>query len=334
MQQDVNSQYFYANGLPKRLISVAPMLDWTDRHDRYFLRLLSKNCWLYSEMVTTGAIIYGDKQRHLDFSECEQPIALQLGGSDPQDLAKCAKLGEAWGYNEINLNVGCPSDRVQSGAFGACLMAKPQLVSDCIKSMRDVVDIDVTVKHRIGIDDLDSYQLLCDFVGKVAESGCETFIVHGRKAILGGLSPKENRDIPPLKYDTVLQLKKDFPHLEIILNGGIQDLEQAKPFIGPLDGVMIGRAAYQSPWILSQCDSQIYGGEDQGYSRAQIIEKMLPYIDQHLARGGKLKHISRHLLGLFQGIPGARKWRRMISENAHLPQSNGKLLVDALDHVR
>ncbi|MCG7914477.1 MAG: tRNA dihydrouridine(20/20a) synthase DusA, partial [Candidatus Thiodiazotropha weberae] len=259
------------------------MLDWTDRYCRYFLRLISSHVLLYTEMVTTGAILHGNRARFLDFDPSEHPVALQLGGSEPEALAECAKLGEAWGYDEINLNVGCPSDRVQSGRFGACLMLTPELVADCVKAMRDQVVVDVTVKHRIGVDDQDSYQALCDFVGRVSEAGCETFIVHARKAWLQGLSPKENREIPPLHYETVHQLKQDFPALEIIINGGITTLEQVEQNLKQVDGVMIGREAYNNPWILSQVDRLIYGSEGNPSSRHQIIESMIPYIDQELS---------------------------------------------------
>ncbi|MCG7908941.1 MAG: tRNA dihydrouridine(20/20a) synthase DusA, partial [Candidatus Thiodiazotropha taylori] len=300
-----------------RRLSVAPMLDWTDRYCRYFLRLISSHVLLYTEMVTTGAILHGNRARFLDFDPSEHPVALQLGGSEPEALGQCAKLGEAWGYDEINLNVGCPSDRVQSGRFGACLMLTPELVADCIKAMRDQVTIDVTVKHRIGVDDQDSYQALCDFVGKVSEAGCETFIVHARKAWLQGLSPKENREIPPLHYETVHQLKRDYPDLQIIINGGITTLEQVEENLKQVDGVMIGREAYNNPWILSQADSLIYASEGSPASRHQIIEAMIPYIDQELSAGTPINRITRHILGLFQGLPGAKKWRRMLSEEAH-----------------
>ncbi|MEW8258676.1 MAG: tRNA dihydrouridine(20/20a) synthase DusA, partial [Candidatus Thiodiazotropha taylori] len=284
-----------------RRLSVAPMLDWTDRYCRYFLRLISSHVLLYTEMVTTGAILHGNRARFLDFDPSEHPVALQLGGSEPEALGQCAKLGEAWGYDEINLNVGCPSDRVQSGRFGACLMLTPELVADCIKAMRDQVTIDVTVKHRIGVDDQDSYQALCDFVGKVSEAGCETFIVHARKAWLQGLSPKENREIPPLHYETVHQLKRDYPDLQIIINGGITTLEQVEENLKQVDGVMIGREAYNNPWILSQADSLIYASEGSPASRHQIIEAMIPYIDQELSAGTPINRITRHILGLFQG---------------------------------
>ena len=309
------------------------MLDWTDRYCRYFLRLISSHVLLYTEMVTTGAILHGNRARFLDFDPSEHPVALQLGGSEPEALGQCAKLGEAWGYDEINLNVGCPSDRVQSGRFGACLMLTPELVADCVKAMRDQVAVDVTVKHRIGVDDQDSYQALCDFVGKVSEAGCETFIVHARKAWLQGLSPKENREIPPLHYETVHQLKQDFPALQIIINGGITTLEQVEENLKQVDGVMIGREAYNNPWILSQADSLIYGSEGSPASRHQIIESMIPYIDQELSAGTPINRITRHILGLFQGLPGAKKWRRMLSEEAHKAGADSGLILRAAAQV-
>ncbi|RLW52072.1 MAG: tRNA dihydrouridine(20/20a) synthase DusA [gamma proteobacterium symbiont of Stewartia floridana] len=316
-----------------RRLSVAPMLDWTDRYCRYFLRLISSHVLLYTEMVTTGAILHGNRARFLDFDPSEHPVALQLGGSEPEALAQCAKLGEQWGYDEINLNVGCPSDRVQSGRFGACLMLTPELVADCVKAMRDQVTIDVTVKHRIGVDDQDSYQALCDFVGKVSEAGCETFIVHARKAWLQGLSPKENREIPPLHYETVHQLKRDYPDLQIIINGGITTLEQVEENLKQVDGVMIGREAYNNPWILSQADSLIYASEGSPASRHQIIESMIPYIDQELSAGTPINRITRHILGLFQGLPGAKKWRRMLSEEAHKAGADSSLILRAAAQV-
>ncbi len=309
------------------------MLDWTDRYCRYFLRLISSHVLLYTEMVTTGAILHGNRARFLDFDPSEHPVALQLGGSEPEALAQCAKLGEQWGYDEINLNVGCPSDRVQSGRFGACLMLTPELVADCVKAMRDQVTIDVTVKHRIGVDDQDSYQALCDFVGKVSEAGCETFIVHARKAWLQGLSPKENREIPPLHYETVHQLKRDYPDLQIIINGGITTLEQVEENLKQVDGVMIGREAYNNPWILSQADSLIYASEGSPASRHQIIESMIPYIDQELSAGTPINRITRHILGLFQGLPGAKKWRRMLSEEAHKAGADSSLILRAAAQV-
>jgi tRNA-dihydrouridine synthase A len=312
-----------------RKLSIAPMLDWTDRYCRYFLRLITRNTLLYTEMVTTGAILHGDKKRFLDFDSSEHPIALQLGGSIPNDLAECARLGEQWGYDEINLNVGCPSDKVQSGSFGACLMATPALVADCVKAMSDAVAIDVTVKHRIGIDDRDSYGELCDFVGTVSEAGAQTFIVHARKAWLQGLSPKQNREIPPLSYGTVHRLKRDFPHLEIIINGGIKTLEQTEEQLRQVDGVMIGREAYQNPWILAEADSRIFGNQDPASGRHEVIERLLPFIAQEQAAGTPVNRITRHILGLFQGQPGARAWRRHISENAHRKGADLSVVAEA-----
>ncbi|TGD76261.1 tRNA dihydrouridine(20/20a) synthase DusA [Mangrovimicrobium sediminis] len=292
------------------------MMDWSDRHCRFFWRLLTRRALLYTEMVTTGALIHGERERFLNFNPEEHPVALQLGGSDPAELARCARWAGDWGYDEVNLNCGCPSDRVQSGMFGACLMAQPALVADCVRAMREACDIPVTVKHRIGIDDLDSWQHFVDFVGTVAEGGCETFIVHARKAWLQGLSPKENREIPPLNYAWVYELKQLFPQLEIIINGGIQRLDECQAHLQHVDGVMIGREAYQNPWMLADVDARLFGEANPVDSRDQVIERLLPYVEKQLAQGSKLNHISRHILGLFQGVPGARKFRRHLSENA------------------
>jgi len=298
-------------------LSVAPMLDWTDRHCRYFLRLISRHTLLYSEMVTTGALIHGDCERHLRFDAAEHPLALQLGGSDPADMARCARIGADWGYDEININVGCPSDRVQNGRFGACLMAEPGLVAECVKAMKDVVSIPVTVKTRIGIDDRDSYEALVDFVGAQAEAGCDAIIVHARKAWLSGLSPRENRDIPPLRYDVALQLKRDFPDLPMAVNGGIKTLDEAEEFLTQLDGVMIGRETYQNPWILAEADRRIFGDDRAPPDRFQVLDDFIRYAERELAQGTPLGTMSRHILGLFQAQPGARAWRRQISEQAH-----------------
>ncbi|WP_431224761.1 tRNA dihydrouridine(20/20a) synthase DusA [Serratia sp. L9] len=314
--------------------SIAPMLDWTDRHCRYFHRLLSKETLLYTEMVTTGAIIHG-KGDYLAYSEEEHPVALQLGGSDPAALAHCAKLAEQRGYDEINLNVGCPSDRVQNGMFGACLMGQATLVADCIKAMRDVVSIPVTVKTRIGIDDQDSYEFLCDFISTVAGRGeCDMFTIHARKAWLSGLSPKENREVPPLDYPRVYQLKRDFPALTIAINGGVKTLEEAKHHLQHLDGVMMGREAYQNPGILARVDSEIFGSQTEVLDSVAIIESLYPYIERELANGTYLGHITRHILGLFQGVPGARQWRRHLSENAHKPGADVRTVEQALALVR
>ncbi|USD22338.1 tRNA dihydrouridine(20/20a) synthase DusA [Microbulbifer variabilis] len=310
----------------------APLLDWSDRHCRYMWRLLSKRARLYSEMVTTGAILHGDRQRHLQFDAGELPVALQLGGSDPRELAECARIAEEWGYAEINLNCGCPSDRVQSGRFGACLMAEPDVVAAGLSAMRDAVSIPVTVKHRIGIDDMEDYPGLTRFVEAQAAIGTETFIVHARKAWLQGLSPKENREIPPLNYDMVYQLKKDYPQLQVIINGGINSLEECQQHLQRVDGVMLGRAAYQTPALLSQVDSVLFG-ENEGPDAAQVVEQMLPYIERELASGQRLNHITRHMLGLFQGLPGARRFRRHLSENAHKKGAGPEVVEQALSLV-
>ncbi|AIW20131.1 tRNA dihydrouridine(20/20a) synthase DusA [Vibrio coralliilyticus] len=313
--------------------SIAPMLDWTDRHCRYFHRLLTSETLLYTEMVTTGAIIHG-KGDFLAYNQEEHPVALQLGGSNPQDLATCAKLAQERGYDEINLNVGCPSDRVQNGRFGACLMAEPQLVAECVAAMRDVVDVPVTVKTRIGIDDQDSYEFLTDFVSIVSEKGgCDQFTIHARKAWLSGLSPKENREIPPLDYPRAYQLKKDFAHLNITINGGVKTLDDTKEHLTHLDGVMVGREAYQNPYILAEVDQQIFGLDKPVKKRTQVVEEMYPYIESQLEKGVYLGHITRHMLGLFQNMPGARQWRRYISENAHKPGSGIEVVETALSKI-
>ncbi|MEZ8822259.1 tRNA dihydrouridine(20/20a) synthase DusA [Vibrio sp. 10N.222.54.A1] len=314
-------------------LSVAPMLDWTDRHCRYFHRLLSQQTLLYTEMVTTGAILHG-KGDFLEYNEQEHPLALQLGGSNPVDLAACAKLAGERGYDEINLNVGCPSDRVQNGRFGACLMAEPELVADCVSAMKEVTDIPITVKTRIGIDDQDSYEFLTKFVSTVSEKGgCEQFTIHARKAWLSGLSPKENREIPPLDYDRAYQIKKDFSDLVIAVNGGVTTLEQTKEHLQHLDGVMIGREAYHSPFILAEVDQQIFGLDTPIKKRSQVVEEMYPYIERELSNGASLGHISRHMLGLFQSMPGARQWRRYISENAHKKGAGIEVVQTALAKI-
>lgn len=316
-----------------RTFSVAPMLDWTDRHERYFLRLLTQRSLLYTEMVTTGALIHGDRARHLDYNDEEHPIAIQLGGSNPDDLAQCAVMAEQHGYDEINLNVGCPSNRVQSGMFGACLMAQPELVGECVAAMKNAVSIPVTVKHRIGIDENDSVEELFNFVEIVAQAGCETFIVHARKAWLNGLSPKQNRDIPPLRYDVVYDLKKSMPELEIIINGGICDLAATQQHLQFVDGVMMGREAYHNPYLLTEVDQLFYGTKNKRMSRLEIIEAMYPYIEKEIANGARLHSISRHLLGLFNGLPGAKKWRRYISENAPSADANVNVIKQALTFI-
>lgn len=312
-----------------RRLAVAPMLDWTDRHCRFFLRLITRHTLLYSEMVTTGALIHGDRNRHLDFDPAEHPLALQLGGSEPREMARCARLGADWGYDEININCGCPSDRVQSGRFGACLMAEPALVAECVSAMKSAVEVPVTVKSRIGVDVRDSYQELTDFVGRVAEAGCDVLIVHARKAWLQGLSPRENREIPPLRHDWVERLKRDFPSLPVVVNGGVLTLAAAKGFLGPLDGVMIGREAYQNPWMLAQADHLIFGDRAPTTSRREVLERFLPYVERRLDQGVPLNAMTRHILGLFQGQPGARAWRRHLSENAHRPGAGLEVLIHA-----
>lgn len=299
------------------IFSVAPMMNCTDRHARYFLRLISPHVLLYTEMITTGALLFGDAERFLQFHLAEHPIALQLGGNDPDALARCARLGEQYGYDEINLNVGCPSSRVQSGAFGACLMLQPERVATSILAMKEATLLPVTIKCRIGVDEVDSYTALCHFIELTSQAGCDTFIIHARKALLSGLSPKQNRDIPPLRYDVVKQIKKDFPALKIILNGGIKTIKQMEENISDVDGIMIGREAYSNPYFLSAIEKKYFSSSDITLSRREIIEKMIPYIEEQLKKKIKLSHITRHLLGLFQGEPGGRLWRRFLTENAH-----------------
>ena len=325
-----------------RTISVAPMMDWTDRHCRLFHRQITRHTWLYTEMVTTGALLHGDVPRHLNFNDEEHPVALQLGGSEPDDLAKSAKLGEEWGYDEINLNCGCPSERVQKGAFGACLMAEPTLVADCVKAMRDAVDVDVTVKHRIGIDDVESYDFARDFVGTIANAGCKTFIVHARNAVLKGLSPKENREIPPLKYDYAYRLKKDFPELEILINGGIKTVAEIDLHLQHVDGVMLGREAYHNPFLMAGFDARYYGQLDGGLqpTRNDVIAAMVKYARAQLTahgdggKGLRLNSITRHMLGLMAGLPGARAFRQTLSDSKRLALGDPALLMEALSHTQ
>ena len=295
------------------------MMDWSDRHYRYFMRQISAQARVYTEMITTGALIHGDVDRHLAFSPEEHPVALQLGGSEPEDLARSAKQGEQYGYDEINLNIGCPSERVQRGAFGACLMAEPRLVATCVRSIREVVSLPVTVKHRVGIDQVEKYDFVRDFVGIVADAGCRTFIVHARNAVLKGLSPKENREIPPLKYDYVYRLRRDFPALEFVINGGITTRAQIDAQLGKVDGVMLGRAAYHDPWLLA----------DAGKSRADVVHAMVEYARRHLP----LRQVARHMLGLYHGQPHARVWRRMLSDSDRLRANRPELLLEALELV-
>ena len=312
-----------------RILSVAPMMDWTDRHCRYFHRLLAPSALLYTEMVTTGALIHGDTDRYLAFNPEEHTVALQLGGSEPGDLARCARLAEQHGFDEINLNVGCPSERVQRGRFGACLMLEPTLVKDCMSAMIDAVDIPVTIKTRLGVDDHYSYEYMSDFVGHVAQSGCDVFVMHARKAVLAGLSPKQNRDVPPLHHDWVYRLKREMPGLEVIINGGIGSLETALAQLEHVDGVMLGRAAYHTPWVLAECQNHFFNRGSIGVDRNGIIEQMTAYIERQVGDGVAVKHISRHVLGLFKGIPGARAWRRYLSENAWRDDQNTDLLLQA-----
>ena len=309
------------------------MLDWTDRHCRYFLRLLSRPTLLYTEMVTTGAALHGDRERLLAYDPAEHPLALQLGGCDLGELARCARIAADFDYDEVNLNVGCPSDRVQSGRFGACLMAEPELVADGVAAMRTTVNLPITVKTRIGIDDRDSYEALTDFVGRVASGGCEVFIIHARKSWLRGLSPKENREIPPLRYDIVYRLKRDFPDLTIILNGGLRNLDQAEDELQRVDGVMIGRAAYENPYLLADADRRFFGSDTPLPSRHQVIRAFLPYVENQLQQGTPLHCMTRHVLGLFQGIPGARAWRRHLSEHAHRRGAGVEVLEAALRQI-
>ncbi len=309
---------------------VAPMMEWTDRHCRVFLRLISRHARLYTEMVTSAAIVHGDRDRLLGFDACEHPLALQLGGSDPHELAESARIGEQYGYDEINLNCGCPSDRVQSGRFGACLMGEPALVARCVAAMRAAVSIPVTVKCRIGIDDRDSYEELHEFVRQIRDAGTGLLVVHARKAILQGLSPKENRDIPPLVYPTVYRLKADFPELPIVINGGVSTLGQCKDHLAQVDGVMLGRTAYHEPWILAGVDRELFGDDHPVPARHEVLESFMPYMERQLAAGVRLNSMSRHLLGLFHGRPGGRLFRRHIAENAYKRDAGCEVLREAM----
>jgi tRNA-dihydrouridine synthase A len=311
---------------------VAPMMDWTDRHCRYFHRQLSKHARLYTEMVTTGALLHGDQQRHLAFDPAEHPVALQVGGSDRDELAQAARLGERWGYDEINLNCGCPSERVQRGSFGACLMAEPALVAGCIKAMQDAVSLPITIKHRIGIDRLEDYGFVRDFVGTLFEAGCRVFIVHARNAFLQGLSPKENREVPPLRYPVVRQLKQDFRTAAFVLNGGLTSLQQAAEQSAGLDGVMLGRAAYHDPYLLAGADRAFYGATAEAPTREQVVAAMNSYLH---ARAGTTspRHVVRHMVGLYQGMRGARQWRRVLSDADQLERHGADILQRALVEV-
>lgn len=316
-------------------LSVAPMMEWTDRHCRYLHRLMSRETLLFTEMVTSPALVRGGALHLLDFSPEEHPVAVQLGGSDPVELAQAAKICEDHGYDEVNLNCGCPSDRVQSGAFGAVLMKSPELVADCVSAMREAVDVPVTVKCRIGVDDQVPRDILPDFLEKIRTAGCTRVTIHARMAWLQGLSPKENRDIPPLDYDLVFEMKQAFPDLHISLNGGVQNLDVACELLERgLDGVMIGRSAYHNPSdILLEADQRIYGADTPAKTPEQVVQEMLPYIENHLAGGGKLHQITRHMLGLFAGRPGARLWRRYLSENAHQNGAGTDVVLAALDQL-
>jgi tRNA-dihydrouridine synthase A len=316
-----------------RRLSVAPMMDWTDRHCRYFHRLLAPSALLYTEMLTTGAILHGDRDRLLGFNPEEHPLALQLGGSEPDELARCAAIAAERGYDEVNLNVGCPSDRVQRGRFGACLMLEPGLVADCVATMRAAVTIPVTIKTRLGVDDHDSYAGFSDFVGRVAAAGCAVFVVHARKAWLSGLSPKENREVPELRYEWVYRLKRENPGLTVVLNGGIGSIEAVERHLDAVDGVMLGRAAYLDPWLLAELQARLFGGPGTR-SREETVQVLTRYLEEQIARGVPVKHVSRHVLGLFQGQPGARRWRRYLSQRAHLEPDNPELLLQALERMQ
>lgn len=313
--------------LPHRLCT-APMMDWSDRHCRYFFRLLSPQAVVYTEMITSAALVHGDVDRHLRFHPTEHPVALQLGGSDPAELARCARLGESYGYDEINLNCGCPSERVQQGAFGACLMAEPGLVAECVAAMREAVGIPVTVKHRLGLDQDEDFGFVRRFVEKVAQAGCGTIIVHARNAVLKGLSPKDNREVPPLRYADAYRLKREFPALEVVLNGGIDTVEKAQAHLEHVDGIMFGRLAYHHPYALAEAQAKLFGGTP--VRRRAVVEAMAGYAAQEVARGTPLRAIARHMLGLYHGQPNARVWRRMLSDAGALAANRPELLLEAL----
>lgn len=317
-----------------KIFSVAPMMEWTNRHCRFFHRQLSKQALLYTEMVTTGAVIHGDRDKLLGFDDLEHPIAVQLGGSDPKELAQAARICADWGYDQVNLNVGCPSDRVQSGKFGACLMAEPALVAQCVGAMKEAVDIPVTVKCRIGIDEQNEEEALDLLVDQVLAEGCDALTIHARKAWLQGLSPKENRDIPPLNYDRVYRLKNRLPDIPVGINGGIETLDQAQEHLQIMDEVMLGRAAYHSPALLAQVDRRIYGQPVEDTDLAAAAEAMIPYIESHIARGGRANHVARHMLGLFQGRPGARRWRQILTVDSVKPDAGAEVVSNALAALR
>jgi tRNA-dihydrouridine synthase A len=314
-------------------VSIAPMMKWTDRHYRYFMRRITECTLLYTEMITSGAVVHGDRRKLIGFSTEEKPLALQIGGDDPKELAECAHIAEDWGYNEVNLNVGCPSERVQKGNFGACLMAEPELVRDCLKAMKDAVSIPVTVKHRIGIDGQESYDSLARFIETVTESGCDRFIIHSRIAVLKGLSPKDNRTIPPLRYEDVYQLKKDFPDLIIEINGGIKSIEDILHHLQFVDGVMVGRAAYENPFIFAEVDSRFYNEKHTPKTRRQIIEAMIPYAENWMTKNVSLNQIIRHMLNLFAFQPGTKRWKRYLSENMHQPGAGTDILFEAMKEI-
>ncbi len=316
------------------LFSVAPMMDWTDRHFRYFARLMTQHALLYTEMVTTGALLYGDAKRYLAYDQSEHPIAIQLGGSNPSDLAKCAKLAEEAGYDEVNLNVGCPSDRVQNNMIGACLMAHPQLVANCVKAMQDAVSIPVTVKHRIGINGRDSYAELADFVDVIAQAGCSQFTVHARIAVLEGLSPKENREVPPLRYDIAAQLVNDFPDLSFVVNGGIKTFEQCNEHLKTFAGVMLGREAYHNSWMLAQVDEHIFGQPNNRLTRTQVLNALRPYIEKNQRAGTNIHHITRHILGIAQGFPGSRRFRQLLSSDIFKAENPLKVYDQAVETLQ
>lgn len=314
-------------------VSVAPMMEWSDRHYRFLMRQITRHTLLYTEMKTTGAVIHGDREKIIGFSATEKPLALQLGGDDPAEMAACAQIAEAWGYDEVNINVGCPSQRVQKGSFGACLMARPEVVAECVAKMRAAVKIPVTVKHRIGIDDMQSYEELARFVEIVAEAGCDRFIVHARIALLQGLNPKQNRTVPPLRYEDVYRLKRQFPQLRIEINGGIQSVEEIAAHLAHVDGVMVGRAAYQNPFLFAVVDSQFYGSDRRPPTRREVVEAMIPYIEHWREKGIFPNRIVRHMLGLFSFRRGNKAWKRYLSENAHKPEATGQILREAIRQI-
>jgi tRNA-dihydrouridine synthase A len=312
-------------------LCTAPMMDWSDRHCRYFFRQLAPHARLYTEMLTTGALLHGDVERHLRFDPAEHPVALQLGGSEPEELARCAKLGADWGYDEINLNCGCPSERVQRGAFGACLMAEPELVADCVRAMQDAAGLPVSVKHRLGVDRVEDYGFVRRFVETLARAGCTIFIVHARNAVLRGLSPKQNREVPPLRHAEVHRLKREFPQLTIVLNGGLHGDDDVDRHLALLDGVMLGRAAYHDPWFLARTDARLWSRQPP--ARAALVRNLTRYAQAQVEAGTPLRAVSRHLLGLYHGQPRARIWRRMLSDASALSHDDPRLLIDALEAV-